>query len=130
MSGARRGKGHNHGFKKGASSSNPDRIATKAGQRDKSTINRLRMYKNSGPVYNRAGKMVGGDFMAKDRSGNKPLDGKVNRIAPNRRWFGNTRVIGQSELDQFREAMTEAVHDPYVTVLDSPAASRTHAAVV
>lgn len=110
---ASRGQKSRHGFRKGASSSNPDRIATKSGQRDRSTINRLRMYKHSGPIRNRQGKIVGGDFMSRDMSGNRPAP-KVARIAPNRRWFGNTRVIGQAELDRFREAMTEAVHDPYV----------------
>lgn len=114
---ARRAQNKGHGFKKGASSSNPDRIATKAGMRDRSTINRLRMYKHSGPIRNRDGKIVGGDFMMKDRTGNKKVTGATGRVAPNRRWFGNTRVIGQAELDQFREAMTEAVHDPYVASL-------------
>ena len=28
------------------------------------------------------------------------------RIQPDRRWFGNTRVIGQKQLDQFREEMS------------------------
>ena len=27
------------------------------------------------------------------------------RIQPDRRWFGNTRVIGQSQLERFREEM-------------------------
>ena len=29
-----------------------------------------------------------------------------SRIQPDRRWFGNTRVIGQKQLEQFREEMT------------------------
>jgi nuclear GTP-binding protein len=35
------------------------------------------------------------------------------RVQPDRRWFGNTRVIGQRQLEQFREAMAEKVNDPY-----------------
>jgi len=32
-----------------------------------------------------------------------------SRIQPDRRWFGNTRVIGQKQLEQFREEMTAKV---------------------
>ena len=31
------------------------------------------------------------------------------RIQPDRRWFGNTRVIGQKQLDQFRDEMSAKV---------------------
>ena len=41
----------------------------------------------------------------------------TGRIAPDRRWFGNTRVVGQTELDKFREEMTTKVSDPYSVVL-------------
>ncbi len=41
----------------------------------------------------------------------------TGRIAPDRRWFGNTRVVGQTELDKFREEMTSKVADPYSVVL-------------
>lgn len=35
--------------------------------------------------------------------GDKPeQDG---RIAPNRKWFGNTRVVGQTELDTMRQVI-------------------------
>lgn len=43
-----------------------------------------------------------------NRVGNKAAPNAA-RVAPNRRWFGNTRVIGQEELDRFRDAMTEKV---------------------
>ena len=32
-----------------------------------------------------------------------------SRIQPDRRWFGNTRVIAQKQLEQFREEMTAKV---------------------
>ena len=41
----------------------------------------------------------------------------TGRIQPDRRWFGNTRVVGQTELDKFREEMTDKVADPYSVVL-------------
>jgi len=47
------------GFKKGQSSSNPDRIAKKPGMRDRATINRLNMYKSGGrKIRDRKGKVV------------------------------------------------------------------------
>ena len=36
------------------------------------------------------------------------------RIQPDRRWFGNTRVIGQKQLDQFRDEMSAKVSSIYV----------------
>ena len=41
------------------------------------------------------------------------------RIEPNRRWFGNTRVISQDALSSFREAMSERASDPYQVLLKS-----------
>ena len=32
-----------------------------------------------------------------------------SRIQPDRRWFGNTRVIGQKQLETFREEMSSKV---------------------
>src|SRR5438034_3137425 len=39
------------------------------------------------------------------------------RIEPNRKWFGNTRVIAQDALNSFREAMAERSSDPYSVLL-------------
>ncbi|KAJ1779826.1 GTPase required for pre-60S ribosomal subunit nuclear export and maturation [Coemansia sp. RSA 2523] len=39
------------------------------------------------------------------------------RIEPNRKWFGNTRVIGQKALDEFREQMSTKINDPYQVLL-------------
>ena len=41
----------------------------------------------------------------------------TTRIQPDRRWFGNTRVIGQKQLDQFREEMSTKVNDAYTVLL-------------
>ena len=40
------------------------------------------------------------------------------RIEPNRKWFGNTRVIAQDSLAQFREAVKQT-SDPYTYLLKS-----------
>lgn len=41
----------------------------------------------------------------------------TTRIQPDRRWFGNTRVIGQKQLDQFREEMSSKINDSYTVLL-------------
>lgn len=39
------------------------------------------------------------------------------RVEPNRKWFGNTRVISQDALDSFRQAVAERAADPYQVLL-------------
>ena len=39
------------------------------------------------------------------------------RVEPNRKWFGNTRVISQDALQSFREAIAERTADPYQVLL-------------
>lgn len=41
------------------------------------------------------------------------------RIQPDRRWFGNTRVIAQDKMQQFRETLSKKVEDPFSVVLRS-----------
>jgi len=50
--------------------------------------------------------------MSKGRAGNQDITAATGRIAPDRRWFGNTRVIGQSALEEFREAASAHASDP------------------
>ncbi|KAL0226002.1 hypothetical protein P9112_013326 [Eukaryota sp. TZLM1-RC] len=76
--------------------------------RTKSTLKRLKMYRSKVKVDPR-GKVIGGAFMSSTPS----TDG---RILPNRKWFGNTRVVGQNQLSQFREAI-EATNSPYSVLL-------------
>jgi nuclear GTP-binding protein len=103
------------------SSTNPDRVLKRKDptgtMRSKSTIRRLQMYKSPGLIRDRRGKVVDGDLLAKDKAGNKVIDGKMARIAPNRKWFGNTRVVGAKELDEFRTEMGKRVADPYSVIL-------------
>jgi nuclear GTP-binding protein len=85
--------------------------------RSSDTINRLKMYNNGKAIRNKEGTIVGGQFMMGDRAGDREITAATGRIQPDRRWFGNTRVVGQTELDKFREEMTSKVADPYSVVL-------------
>lgn len=99
------------------SSDNPFRPAKgKGGLRSKSTIMRLNMYRKGNPVRNEDGKIIGGTLCMSTKSGGKDI-ANVARIAPDRRWFGNTRTISQTDLDTFREEMTVKEADPYSVVL-------------
>eukprot|EP00536_Pseudo-nitzschia_multiseries_P012157 jgi/Psemu1/290110/fgenesh1_pg.448_\ len=88
----------------------------KNGHRSADTINRLNLYK-SRPIRNKKGIVIGGDFMMGDRAGDREITAETGRIAPDRRWFGNTRVVDPKQLDTFRQEMTEKVADPYSVVL-------------
>jgi len=76
----------------------------------RSLLDRTQMYKGGKPVRDRNGKIV------KAAEFQSSVAGKA-RVQPDRRWFGNTRVIGQAELDRFREEMSKQVNDPYQVVL-------------
>ena len=92
------------------------RDKAKGGRRSAETINRLKLY-NTKAIRNKKGKIVGGNFMMGDRAGDREITGETGRIAPDRRWFGNTRVVDPKQLDTFRQEMTEQVADPYSVVL-------------
>ena len=103
--------------KNSASSDNPLRNAHgKGGMRSKSTIMRLNMYKRGKPLRNKDGKVIGGSLMMSTKAGGQLLPNSA-RVAPDRRWFGNTRTMSQTELDKFREEMTLKEADPYSVVL-------------
>ena len=99
----------------GNSSNNPNRKQKNSNMRTKTTIKRLNMYKNRS-VRDAKGKLVGGALMMRNQAGGKDITGAA-RVQPDRRWFGNTRVIGQKELDQFREKLGAKVRDPYSMIL-------------
>jgi len=101
--------------KKSKSSDNVNRVG-KAGMRSKATIQRLNMYKGGKPIRNKDGKIIGGPLCMSTKAGNQDLP-TIARIAPDRRWFGNTRTISQTELDKFREEMSVKAADPYSVVL-------------
>jgi len=107
-------------LKRSNASSKPGRTAPKKGDsnmRTADTIKRLKMYSNGKAIRNKEGTVVGGQYMMKDRAGDTKITSATGRIQPDRRWFGNTRVIGQTELDKFREEMGQTHADPYSIVL-------------
>ena len=69
------------------------------------------MYNNGKAIRNKEGNVVGGQFMMSDRAGDSKITAATRRIAPDSRWFGNTRVVNPSDLDQFREDMAESLAD-------------------
>ena len=112
-----RGK-KNGGAHSGAASDNPNRTvsakakASGAQVRSKATINRLNMYRSK-VKRNKDGKIVKGGLAV----GETVREMKPARVQPDRRWFGNTRVIGQKELTEFREQMEATQADPYAVLV-------------
>jgi len=69
-------KGSNNMLKKSAASSRPNRTAPKKGDtnmRSADTIKRLKMYNNGKAIRNKEGTVVGGQFMMKDRAGDREI---------------------------------------------------------
>lgn len=92
---------------------NPNRIndgKDKSSMRSRATINRLAMYK-SRAKHDKYGNFLHGDYMS------KTTETPVQRIAPNRKWFGNTRIIDQKQLTQFRNDMNIVNNDKYQVVM-------------
>jgi nuclear GTP-binding protein len=74
------------------------------------------MYRRGKPVRSKDGKIIGGTLVMSNKAGGKDLP-NVARIAPDRRWFGNTRTISQNELDKFRDEVKTKEADPYSVIL-------------
>ncbi|KAF8368917.1 ngp-1 [Pristionchus pacificus] len=102
----------NSTFKKGNHSLNPDRKREGDHMRSKATINRLRMYKNFKAIRDKNGKIKeAAPFQGWHNAGT------MARVEPHRKWFGNTRVIGQEQLQKFQENMGKVLKDPFQVVL-------------
>lgn len=86
-------------------SSDPSKDSVKAGGRvrNKGTVKRLELYRAKAPNKRDLHKQ----------------EAKPQRIEPDRRWFGNTRVIKQDKMAKFREELAKEIHDPYQVVLKS-----------
>ncbi|KAA1471626.1 NGP1NT-domain-containing protein [Dentipellis sp. KUC8613] len=80
--------------------------------RDGKTVKRLKMLTGGKAVRDRDGKIVEAAAYQKGEDEAKP-----GRVQPDRRWFGNTRVISQTALDQFRTSLQGKQHDPYSVLL-------------
>lgn len=93
---------------------NVDRPRTKGEShlRSKGTIRRLMMYKGGKPIRNAKGRIV---KPASHQSWNK--SGTRARIAPNQKWFGNTRTVTQDSLQKFQTELKKVVEDPTQVVL-------------
>jgi len=99
---------------KGNHSMNPDRKVGAGGQnmRDRTTIKRLQMYRNFKPKRDSEGKITRPAIFQ-----NILKPGATSRVAPNRKWFGNTRVITQKALQNFQDEMGKVMKDPYKVVM-------------
>ena len=76
--------------------------------RSAATVRRLMMYKQKA-TRDKKGKLIKQDLQSKELPS--------TRIVPDRRWFGNTRVIGQKQLTEFREEMAEKSKDGYTVLI-------------
>ncbi|KAK6946738.1 Nucleolar GTP-binding protein 2, N-terminal domain [Dillenia turbinata] len=76
--------------------------------RSATTVRRLKMYNNK-PKRNSKGKILKHDFQSKELPS--------TRIQPDRRWFGNTRVVNQKELEFFREELQNRLSSNYNVLL-------------
>ncbi|CAH2351941.1 nucleolar GTP-binding protein 2 [[Candida] railenensis] len=78
--------------------------------RDAKKVKHLQMYKSGRAVRNAQGDIVQAAAL-------QSTDAPTARVDPNRRWFGNTRVIAQDALSHFRQAMGERKKDSYQVLL-------------
>lgn len=78
--------------------------------RDAKKVKHLQMYNIGRAKRNAKGEIV--------RAANlQSTDAPIARVDPNKKWFGNTRVIAQDALTHFREAMGDKKHDTYSVLL-------------
>lgn len=79
---------------------------------DAAKVARKKMLIGGRPIRNTKGEII----KAADFQNTKPTS-TVSHILPNRKWFGNTRVICQKELDEFRSAVEAKTSDPHTVLL-------------
>lgn len=72
-------------------------------------VRRLKMYNSGRAVRDKKGKVVSQDLQSDELP--------TTRIVPDRRWFGNTRVVGQKQLQSFREQMAGKADSPFAVLL-------------
>ncbi len=78
--------------------------------RDAKKVAKINMFKDGKPIRNAQGTITqAGAFQSRETP--------KARIEPNRKWFGNTRVIAQAALSQFRENMLAKANNPYSVLL-------------
>ncbi|CAN1134641.1 Nuclear/nucleolar GTPase 2 [Linum perenne] len=82
--------------------------SSSADKRSAATVRRLKMYKNR-PKRDSKGNILKHDLQSQDLPN--------TRIQPDRRWFGNTRVVGQKELEFFRDEIQSRMASNYNVIL-------------
>ncbi|CUA74360.1 hypothetical protein RSOLAG22IIIB_05524 [Rhizoctonia solani] len=80
--------------------------------RDAKAAARVKMLNGGKAVRDRDGKIIKAAAFQKGEDETKP-----GRVQPDRRWFGNTRVISQTALDHFRTSLADKKEDPYSVLL-------------
>lgn len=73
---------------------------------------RTNLLKGGKPIRNDKGKIVKAAELQ-----SRLASGTVARVESNRKWFENTRVVGQKELESFRTAISVKKDDPYSFLL-------------
>ncbi|KAI0800474.1 NGP1NT-domain-containing protein [Fomes fomentarius] len=76
------------------------------------TVGRLKMLNGGKAIRDRDGRIIQAAAFQKGEDETKP-----GRVQPDRRWFGNTRVISQTALDHFRTSLAAKQNDPYSVLL-------------
>ncbi|KAJ3416466.1 Nucleolar GTP-binding protein 2 [Chytridiales sp. JEL 0842] len=93
---------------KGSTLNNVTKVKGVNFYRDAAKVRQVNMLKGGKAVRDKDGKIV------KEAEYQSRLpSGSVARVQPDRKWFENTRVVGQKELERFREAMNTTEKDPY-----------------
>ncbi|KAF8807886.1 NGP1NT-domain-containing protein [Phlegmacium glaucopus] len=80
--------------------------------RNAKQVGRLKMLNGGKAVRDKNGKIIQAAAFQKGEDETKP-----GRVQPDRRWFGNTRVISQTALDHFRTSLSARKDDPYSVLL-------------
>lgn len=78
--------------------------------RDAKKVKHLSMYKSGRATRDAKGNIIKAAELQR-------TEAPTARVDPNRKWFGNTRVIGQDALTHFREAMGDKKNDSYQVLL-------------
>ncbi|KAJ3533628.1 hypothetical protein NMY22_g7255 [Coprinellus aureogranulatus] len=94
------------------SSMNLKRVKGENFYRDAKAASRLKMLNGGKAVRDKDGKIIKAAAFQKGEDETLP-----GRVQPDRRWFGNTRVISQTALDHFRTSLGAKKDDPYSVLL-------------
>ncbi|KAF8554340.1 NGP1NT-domain-containing protein [Imleria badia] len=110
--------------KKRAAASSPKTRSSSSKDISLKKVKGENFYRNAKQVAR--AKMLTGGKAVRDKDGNiikaaafqsGESEAKPGRVQPDRRWFGNTRVISQTALDHFRTSLSTKKNDPYSVLL-------------